>query len=236
MKKNILFLLAAIIIVSCGTKVKKPEQRSKFLKGFTTHYNTLFNAKDALNSEFTSRDLAHKDNFYAPYIPILTYEDQPIGSDLGQSSAFAENSVKMGEINRQSKNNDSGMPSNPFAQQNGRSGVPQNPTTIDQKGATVLEIAEAKALKAIGKYSVIKKGAEQNKTIFDAYIILAQARIYQGKSLQALDALNYVFTHMKEDKRLPLARVYEGLAYAQIKNYHKSEEIFTKLKSDGISK
>lgn len=236
MKKNILFLLAAIIIVSCGTKVKKPEQRSKFLKGFTTHYNTLFNAKDALNSEFTSRDQAHKDNFYAPYIPILTYEDQPIGSDLGQSSAFAENSVKMGEINRQPKNNDSGMPSNPFAQQNGRSGVPQNPTTIDQKGATVLEIAEAKALKAIGKYSVIKKGAEQNKTIFDAYIILAQARIYQGKSLQALDALNYVFTHMKEDKRLPLARVYEGLAYAQIKNYHKSEEIFTKLKSDGISK
>lgn len=235
MKKNILFLLAAIIIVSCGTKVKKPEQRSKFLKGFTTHYNTLFNAKDALNSEFTSRDVAHKDNFYAPYIPILTYEDQPIGSDLGQSAAFAENSVKMGEINRPSGNNKSGMPSSPFAQANAN-GVPPNPANEANKGATVLEIAEAKALKAIGKYSVIKKGAEKNKTIFDAYIILAQARIYQGKSLQAIDALNYVFTHMKDDKRLPLARVYEGLAYAQIKNYHKSDEIFAKLKSDGISK
>ena len=237
MKKNIIFLLAAIIVVSCTTKVKKPEARSKFLKGFNTYYNTLFNAKDALNSEFTSRDKAHKDNFYAPHIPILTYEEQPIGSDLGQSSAFAENSMKMAEVNRPAASNNnrsaSGMPPNPGG---GVPGMPQDPNNQQTKGATTLEIAEAKALKAIGKYSVIRKGEEQNKTIFDAYIILAQSRIYQGKSRQALDALNYVFTHMKEDKRLPLARVYEGLAYAELKDYYKSDQIFAKLKSDGISK
>lgn len=237
MKKNIIFLLAAIIVVSCTTKVKKPEARSKFLKGFSTYYNTLFNAKDALNSEFTSRDQAHKDNFYAPHIPILTYEEQPIGSDLGQSAAFAENSMKMAEVNRSSPsgNNRSapGMPPNPGS---GVPGMPQDPNSQQAKGATTLEIAEAKALKAIGKYSVIRKGEEQNKTIFDAYIILAQSRIYQGKSRQALDALNYVFTHMKEDKRLPLARVYEGLAYAELKDYYKSDQIFAKLKSEGISK
>ncbi|MDF2933751.1 MAG: tetratricopeptide repeat protein [Chryseobacterium sp.] len=236
MKKNIIFLLAAIIVVSCTTKVKKPEARSKFLKGFSTYYNTLFNAKDALNSEFTSRDKAHKDNFYAPHIPILTYEEQPIGSDLGQSSAFAENSMKMADVNRPSASNSSrsapGMP----PPGNSVPGMPQDPNNPQGKGATTLEIAEAKALKAIGKYSVIRKGEEQNKTIFDAYIILAQSRIYQGKSRQALDALNYVFTHMKEDKRLPLARVYEGLAYAELKDYYKSDQIFAKLKSEGISK
>lgn len=241
MKKNILFLLTAIIVVSCGTKVKKPEARSKFLKGFYTYYNTLFNAKDALNSEFTSRDKAHKDNFYAPYIPILTYEDQPIGSDLGQSSAFAENTMKMAEVNKASSGREAqGRPpmkpgSAPQTPQDPNNAAAGNDQT-GNKGATVLEIAEAKALKAIGKYSVIKKGEEKNKTIFDAYIILAQSRIYQGKPLQALDALNYVFTHMKEDKRLPLARVYEGLAYAELKNYHKSDEVFTKLQSEGISK
>lgn len=237
MKKKIIFLLAAIIVVSCTTKVKKPEARSKFLKGFNTYYNTLFNAKDALNSEFTSRDKAHKDNFYAPHIPILTYEEQPIGSDLGQSSAFAENSMKMAEVNRSSASNSKrsapGMPPTPGG---AVAGMPQDPNNPQAKGASILEIAEAKALKAIGKYSVIRKGEEQNKTIFDAYIILAQSRIYQGKSRQALDALNYVFTHMKEDKRLPLARVYEGLAYAQLKDYYKSDQVFAKLKSDGISK
>lgn len=237
MKKNIIFLLTAIIVVSCSTKVKKPEARSKFLKGFSTYYNTLFNAKDALNSEFEDRDKAHKDNFYAPYIPILTYEEQPIGSDLGQSSAFAENSMKMAEVNRPSSSTSRSAPGMPPASSNKVPGMPQDPNQQgNNKGATTLEIAEAKALKAIGKYSVIRKGEEQNNTIFDAYIILAQSRIYQGKSRQALDALNYVFTHMKEDKRLPLAKVYEGLAYAQLKDYFKSDQIFSQLKSEGISK
>ena len=166
MKKNVLFLLASMVVVSCGTKVKKPEQRSKFLKGFTSYYNTLFNATDALNTEFANRDKAHKDNFYAPYIPIITYEDQPLGSDLGQTAAFAENSQKMASVNQMSA--DSGLP--PM----GRSGknIPNQPTQDPaNKGATILEIAEAKALKAIGKYSVIRKGEEQNDKIFDAYII-----------------------------------------------------------------
>jgi len=212
------------------------------MKGFSTYYNTLFNAKDALNSEFTSRDKAHKDNFYAPYIPILTYEDQPLGSDLGQSSAFAENTMKMAEVNNSSNGRAPGKPpGSPPGMPPGGLGNNQN-SQLEQngqpenKGATVLEIAEAKALKAINKYSVIKNGEEKNKKIFDAYIILAQSRIYQNKAVEALDALNYVFTHMKDDKRVPLAKVYQAAAYAQLKDYHKSQEIFAQLKTEDISK
>lgn len=234
MKKNILFLLVICLVASCATKTKKPEQRSRVLKGFSTYYNTLFNAKDALNSEFTTRDKGHKDNFYAPYIPILTYEEQPLGSDLGQTEAFAENSMKMAEVaNRPSGRGNSGIPNIPGGPQgNG----PSRPDGEQTKGATTLEIAEAKALKAINKYSVTRNGEEKNKQIFDAYMILAQARIYRGKSLEALDALNYVFTRMKDDKRIPLARIYQGLAYDQIKDYHRAHETFAKLKSEDISK
>ncbi|WP_343660588.1 tetratricopeptide repeat protein [Chryseobacterium sp.] len=234
MKKNILFLLVICLVASCATKTKKPEQRSKLLKGFSTYYNTLFNAKDALNSEFTTRDKGHKDNFYAPYIPILTYEEQPLGSDLGQSEAFAENSMKMAEVaNRPSGRSNSGVPNIP----GGPSGnAPARPDGEQAKGATTLEIAEAKALKAINKYSVTRNGEEKNKQIFDAYMILAQARIYRGKSLEALDALNYVFTHMKDDKRIALARIYQGLAYDKIKDYHRAHETFAKLKGEDINK
>jgi len=232
MKKNILFLLVICIVASCATKTKKPEQRSRLLKGFSTYYNTLFNAKDALNSEFTTRDKGHKDNFYAPYISILTYEEQPLGSDLGQSEAFAENSMRMAEVaNRPSGRNASGPP----GVSGGTSGTGR-PDGEQGKGATTLEIAEAKALKAINKYSVTRNGEEKNKTIFDAYMILAQSRIYRGKSLEALDALNYVFTHMKDDKRIPLARIYQGLAYDKIKDYHRAHETFAKLKGEDISK
>lgn len=245
MKKNILFLLAVCFVLSCGSKPKRPEQRSKFMKGFSTYYNTLFNAKDALNSEFTSRDKAHKDNFYAPYIPILTFEDQPLGSDLGQSSAFAENTMKMAEVNNSSNRSAPGRP--PDSPPGSPRGMAGNLTSAvnnqlgqndqpENKGATVLEIAEAKALKAINKYSVIKNGEEKNKKIFDAYIILAQSRIYQNKSSEALDALNYVFTHMKDDKRIPLAKIYRGVAYDQMKDYHRAHEIFSLLKGEDISK
>lgn len=234
MKKNILFLLVICLVASCATKTKKPEQRSRVLKGFSTYYNTLFNAKDALNSEFTARDKGHKDNFYAPYIPILTFEEQPLGSDLGQTEAFAENSMKMAEVaNRSSGRGNSGVPNIPGGPPgNG----PSRPDGEQTKGATTLEIAEAKALKAINKYSVTRNGEEKNKQIFDAYMILAQARIYRGKSLEALDALNYVFTRMKDDKRIALARIYQGLAYDKIKDYHRAHETFAKLKSEDISK
>ncbi|MEF9480254.1 hypothetical protein OWR28_23460 [Chryseobacterium sp. 1B4] len=234
MKKNILFLLVICLVASCATKTKKPEQRSRVLKGFSTYYNTLFNAKDALNSEFTARDKGHKDNFYAPYIPILTYEEQPLGSDLGQTEAFAENSIKMAEVaNRPSGRGNSGVPNIPGGPPGGG---PSRPDGEESKGATTLEIAEAKALKAINKYSVTRNGEEKNKQIFDAYMILAQARIYRGKSLEALDALNYVFTHMKDDKRIALARIYQGLAYDKIKDYHRAHETFAKLKGEDINK
>ncbi|MCQ9634377.1 tetratricopeptide repeat protein [Chryseobacterium sp. WG23] len=238
MKKNILFLLVMCIVASCATKTKKPEQRSKLLKGFSTYYNTLFNAKDALNSEFTTRDKGHKDNFYAPYIPILTYEEQPLGSDLGQSAAFAENSMKMAEVanSKPSGRNSSGIPNVPGMQGNMPGNTQDNQDDGQNKGATTLEIAEAKALKAINKYSVTRNGEEKNKQIFEAYMILAQSRIYQNKPLEALDALNYVFTHMKDDKRLPLARIYQGLAYDNIKDYHRAHETFAKLKGEKLNK
>ncbi|MGH1518547.1 tetratricopeptide repeat protein [Chryseobacterium sp. JK1] len=233
MKKNILFLLVICLVASCATKTKKPEQRSKLLKGFSTYYNTLFNAKDALNSEFTTRDKSHKDNFYAPYIPILTYEEQPLGSDLGQTEAFAENSMKMAEVaNRPSGRGSQGIPN----MSGGPGNDPNNQNGMPSKGATTLEIAEAKALKAINKYSVIRNGEEKNKQIFDAYMILAQSRIYRNKSVEALDALNYVFTHMKDDKRIALARIYQGLAYDKIKDYHRAHETYAKLKGEKISK
>lgn len=224
MKRNILYLLFAGLLFSCA--VKKPEKRTGFMKGFYTKYNTLFNAEDALNTEFETRSEAHKDNFYAPYINILTYEEQPLGSELGQTVAFKDPNPN---INVASENKDSrkGFNNSPDVSEN---------SGLETKGATILEIAEAKALKAIDKYSVTRKGKEENKKIFDAYMVLAQSRIYMGKPLQALDALNYVFTYMKDDKRVPLAKIYQGLAYTKSGDIFKGNEIFSNLKKQKLDK
>ena len=206
MKKNILLLLSIAFAFACTSR--KTENKNVGLKGFTSYYNTLFNSKDALETELRNRDQAHKDNFHAPYIRLLTYDEQPLGTEFGSDALFAD----------------------------GGPAVPQMQNNSPQKGASTLQISEAKALKAISKYSVMKKGEEKNKMMFDAHILLAQSRLYMNKPLQALEALNYIFSNMKNDKRIDLARVYQGLAYTKIKDYYRANETFLALKNSDLKK
>ncbi len=247
MKKTILFLLAITVFNSCSSRKKTND--STFMKGFFSYYNTLFNSKDALETELKNRDKAHKDNFYAPYIQLLTYDEQTLGSDFqsGSGGMFGNDPIGSGPASP-TRNRNSGPPSPPNSSASmggpgsmsfsgnssysGNSG--QNSET--KRGASILEISEAKALKAISKYSVMKGGEEKNKKMFDAYILLAQSRLYRNKPLEALDGLNFVFANMRKDKRLPLARIYQAQAYSKMEDYHRAEEVFADLKKSKIKK
>lgn len=218
MKKPLFFLFSILIVVSCSTRKKTSD--STFMKGFFTYYNTLFNSKSALETELKNRTTAHKDNFYAPYIQLLTYED-----DASLLNGLDENTPQ--ETLPQFNNQRGGPPSQIESDNSSNGGG---------KSVSTLQISEAKALKAIEKYSVLKNGVEKNKKMFDAHLLLAQARIYGNKPLESLDALNYIFVHMKKDKRIPLARVYEAFAYSKMENYYRANELFLALKSDKIKK
>lgn len=244
MKKTILFLLAVTVFNSCSTQKKTND--STFMKGFFSYYNTLYNSKDALETELKNRDKAHKDNFYAPYIQLLTYDEQPLGSDFqaGSGGMFGNDSGPASP----GRNRNSGPPSPPNSNSGiggpGSLGFSGNPNYTGnsgsnseiKKGASILEISEVKALKAISKYSVMKGGEEKNKRMFDAYILLAQSRLYRDKPLEALDGLNFVFSNMRKDKRLPLARIYQAQAYSKMEDYHRAEEVFAELKKSKIKK
>ena len=80
MKKNIPFLLALTIILACSPR--KDGFVNRKYQGFTTQYNVLFNGQEALKSELTNREKSYKDNFYAPYIKLLTYEEQASASTM----------------------------------------------------------------------------------------------------------------------------------------------------------
>lgn len=220
MKKTLLFLLAFTVFNSCSSRKKTND--STFMKGFFTYYNTLFNSKEALQTELNNRTQSHKDNFYAPYIQLLTYEEQPLGSDLNTTGMLTENSGPQSSFS-------SSGPGVPGGMQN-------NSSSGTKSGASILEISEGKALKAIAKYSVMKGGTEKNKKIFDANILLAQSRIYQNKPLEALDGLNYIFSKMSKDKRIPLARIYQALAYSKMEDYARAEEVFVDLKRNKLKK
>lgn len=102
-------------------------------------------------------------------------------------------------------------------------------TENTQQQTNNLKKAEEKALKVIENKSMIFKGIQKNKEIFNAYILLAEARIYQGKLLPALDAINQIYATMPKDDRLPLAKIYEGFIHSRMGNYLRAEDIFANV-------
>ncbi|WP_018675044.1 tetratricopeptide repeat protein [Riemerella columbina] len=199
-------LLIAILALAVACSSRKKERTNKMTHGFLAYYNTLFNGKEALESELNNRKKNHQENYYKPYIKLFMYDNEDEAVE-GESNDI--------------------VPS---------FGGDMNASKPKSKGASTLEIAEAKALKAIENHSVMKDGVERNKTIFDAYLILAKARMYKGEYLSALDAINTLLSQMKSDKRLPLAKIYEARLYYKMEDYYRADELFTSLKNEGVAK
>lgn len=219
MKNRILLLLSIATLLACSSKNNYKKEKNLGLKKYTAYYNTLFNGQEALKAEIDGRKKSHQDNFYQPYIKILKEEDQPIGSNFDVSNSFfSDDDDPSSALGRRN-------PANQAGRQLARPGF----ISQQNAGTSVLDIAAAKAQKTITKYSVIKNGREKNKTIFDAYITLAQVRLLQDRPLEALDALNNIFTTMPEDKRIGLAKVYQAQAYTKLGDYFRADEIFRSL-------
>ena len=215
MKKNIPFLLALTIILACSPR--KDGFVNRKYQGFTTQYNVLFNGQEALKSELTNREKSYKDNFYAPYIKLLTYEEQASASTM-DNLGFTPNTE--------------GVPPSDFF----RDDAPDNSSGNTGNTAGALQVAEIKALKAIEKHSMLFNGKEKNKQIFDAYLLLAKARLFQGKALEALDAINIMKKNFAKDKRLNLVKIYEAYAYGKMKDYYQADENFRDLKEEKLRK
>ena len=217
MRKYLLIILAIFSVAACNPRTKKKKNKSGPINRFMTFHNTLFNSREAFLAEMESRDKSHIDNFYDPYISVYTTEDNISDIQNGMSSNAGNDTDMDAPRGLRSNQNFSG---------NFSSSQP------NKKGATALQITEAKALKTISKYSVLVSGVEKNKKIFDAYMLLAKARMYQGKYLESLDALSYIFNTMSKDKRLPLAKIYQAANYSKMKEYYRADEVFRNLEED----
>ena len=212
MKKNILLFLIFTLFLACSPR--KNGYVNRQYQSFTTFYNVLFNGEDALNTELKQREKSHRDNFYAPYIKLLTYDEQVSSSEME---------------NLGMQDSDDMSPPPGFYNDD----VPSNfISNSSSNGVSALKISEIKAEKAIQKHSMVFGGVEKNKEIFNAYMLLAKARLFQNQPLEALDALNTLQKVFKKDKRLPLAKIYEGFAYAKMKDFYRADETFRALKED----
>lgn len=212
MKKSILLLVALSFILACSPR--KNTYLARQYQGFITTYNVLFNGEEALATELEQREKAYKDNFSAPFIRLLTFEEQISDTEM-QALGFG------GEPK--------GSPPADFY-----NSTPISVSASANGGTGALAVAELKALKAIEKHAMPFNGQEKNKAVFDAYLLLAKARLFQNKPLEALDALNTAQKVFAKDKRLPWAKLYAAYALGKLKDDYRADESFRALKKEKL--
>ncbi|MBE0392529.1 tetratricopeptide repeat protein [Flavobacterium sp. PL002] len=71
-----------------------------------------------------------------------------------------------------------------------------------------LEIAEAKATKAIQKHSMNIDGKERNTQIDEAYLLLGKARYFDQRFIPALDAFNFILYKYSNSSKIYEAKIW----------------------------
>lgn len=210
MKKAFLyFLLVIAIITSCSPRKNRFTNRA--YQRFSSYYNTLFNAEQAIEIEKKERKEINKDNFYGQFINILPHDNLYI-----KEKSF--NYDVLDEEEEANFNND------------------DEEEEENLKASQLLQLAEYKSQKIIDKRSMLFTGGEKNRMVFDAYMMITISKLYQDQPYDALNSLNYIFTNMKNDKRFPIAKIYEAVCYSKLKDYYKATELFIELEKTKIPK
>ena len=83
---------------------------------------------------------------------------------------------------------------------------------------TLFEIAEAKAVKAVQKHSMLIDGSERNSRIDDAYLLLGKSRYYSQRFIPALEAFDYVLKNYPEASLIKDAIVWKAKTNVRLKN------------------
>ena len=233
MKRNLIYTFIIFFLISCVSK--RPEKRGRFMKGFSAQYNTLFNADEALEEEINSRLAQHQDDFYGPYIAIFPYEKKPVEEQGNGMPPVDEN--PFGDLFGMGTPTPPSTPTSRNTNSKSERAIrkpDRQASSTPSKRTSVLEIAEAKALKTIDKFSVIREEEEKNKTLFDAYITLIRARIYMGEYFKALEAINMLNKRFPKHKKIALAKVYQGSTYSNMGDYDRANKIFDALQKEPL--
>lgn len=205
-RKIILSLVIVFVsLSSCSTR--KNSLKNRAYNQMTSWFNTLFNGQQAMDGKLKELSEAHEDDYFT-ILPIEPYGE--FSTDASAKTIEAPTNTNPSLFKRATKG---------------------NLINKDNSSLSGFEKAEEKALKVIAKRSMIFKGEERNKVIARAYLMLGQARYYQGKPFQALDALQQV-EGMDFDKNKPMAKYFMALAQIQAGNKYAAAEILDKLYKD----
>ncbi|MGQ1935181.1 type IX secretion system periplasmic lipoprotein PorW/SprE [Ornithobacterium rhinotracheale] len=202
MLKRIIPLFCIILILSCSTRKDSFKNRTYYKT--TAWFNTLFNGQQAIDNRLNEAKQSHQDNYFE-ILKVSPYGEFNL-NDEAEDVTYEKNQG-IGIFGRL------------------RAGEILNNENSTREGYAK---AEEKALKAIANHSMNINGKERNKLIARAYLMLGEARYFQGKTFQALEALEQV-KQMGFQKFIPWAEYYSALAQIQGGNDYVAAKILNKL-------
>ncbi|MCC9042221.1 tetratricopeptide repeat protein [Myroides sp. M-43] len=160
-----------ILLLVGACSVKQDRLINRGYHAMTTRYNILYNGELAYDEALVSLKNDYFDNFWE-ILPVERIDikiDSTREFDRGRSLES-----KKGSILENVQLDGSNLGGNGNQEEAG------------------FRRAEDKAAKAIQKHSMYIKGRERNFQIDDAYLMLGQARYYDGRFVPALEAFNYI--------------------------------------------
>ena len=193
-------LLAFLALSACSAS--KDSIKNRAYHNMTSWFNALFNGQAAMDQKLDELKSGHKDDYFQT-LPV-----EPYGEFVADDSP---------EIMQ--------APAGVGRGPNLKSG---NLLSNESSSKTGFAKAEEKALKVIANHSMNIKGKERNKLISRAYLMLGQARYYQGKPFQAMDALQQV-QGLPFDKHKEESKYYAALAQVQAGNNFAAMEVLDEL-------
>ncbi len=94
---------------------------------------------------------------------------------------------------------------------------------------TDLDLAEAKATKAIQKHSMNIDGRERNSQMDEAYLLLGKARYYDQRFIPALDAFNYILYKYSDSDKIYEAKIWREKTNMRLGNEERVIKNISKL-------
>ena len=82
--------------------------------------------------------------------------------------------------------------------------------------------AQDKAVLTVQKHSMLIKGEQRNNQIAKAYLLLGKARYYNGKYLQAIEALTYLVKNMSGDDLAVEAELWRSKSYLALEQHDRA--------------
>lgn len=195
---SVFVFLCMFLFFSCSTS--KDSIKNRAYHNMTSWFNTLFNGQEAMDQRLNELENSYQDD----YFQVLRVEPYAEFKMDDSPDIIETPQIPVGR--------------GPNFQ------LPEGNTS----NKTGFAKAEEKALKAIEKHSMNIRGQERNKLIARAYLMLGQARYYQGKPFQALDALQKVQS-LPYDKHKSQAKFYTALSQAQAGNRFAAMDILSEL-------